>query len=251
MLAAAGESVGLSRAAGEALGPSCPFLSLPWLSAASPWAGFVGTFLSSWLTLVASLPRSLSLFLSFWCCAPRRVPLVLWWARSQEDVSVVWAVGLSRGDNTPVPARLRCVNRSRCWWQHGLWLGPQSAESCLRARSGLERGTPPGVLVLCFGCGGAGQCAACTRSTPPVWEHHSPSVFLAGRRTGPVEEEEGAPQAEDALRRSWDRAVAQAAYLSLSPLLVSVRCLSNASPQRPKHPLFVPAVVLGSWERQD
>lgn len=66
-----------------------------------------------------------------------------------------------------------------------------------------------------------------------------------------MEGEEGVPQPEDALRRGWDQAEAQTAHLSLSPVLVSMQGLSNASPQRPKHPLFVPAVVLGSWERQD
>lgn len=71
--------------------------------------------------------------------------------------------------------------------------------------SGLEHGTPPGVLVLCFGCRGTGQRAACCpRSAPSGWEHRSPSVPLAGGRTGPVEGEEGVPQAEDALRRGWD-----------------------------------------------
>lgn len=44
--------------------------------------------------VVASLFRSLSLFLSFWCCALHRVALVLWWAVYQAEVSVAQAAHL-------------------------------------------------------------------------------------------------------------------------------------------------------------
>lgn len=210
------------------LGPPCLFLSLPWLSAASPWAGFVGTFLSSWLTLVASLPRSLSLFLSLGCCAPHRVPLVVWWARSQTDVSVAWAMGPSRGEQHTHPSEVSLRQRvpvlvaaqpgawpvvgrelSACMGQ--VWsVGPPRGSWCCALAAGALGSVLPAALAL-HHQGGS------TAAPPFLWLVGGLDLWRERKVCHKQRMLSGEAGTEQRLE------------------------LLNASPQRPKHPLFVPA----------
>ena len=152
--------------------------------------------------IVAFLSRSLSLFLSFWCCAPHRVPLVLWWALCQAEVSVAWAAhlgvspwhadalveGQQRARPGEAPLRRRVLLPLGELGSAGVDPGPRESRLCAWVSSGAW--IPSRVLVPCFACGGIGQRAAYSaelltqcRLGRLGWEDRVPSVSLAGGRT--------------------------------------------------------------------